>query len=184
MIPQIIFDSRHPDGLDPLLEVLKNQNILHYNIWTAVALATNVVASINASHKAIVKWAKENNLPEVCIFEQDIIFTAPDAWQFFLKNKPKNFDLYFGGLYTQSSQNFVDKSTSKPIGFHCYVVSQVFYDVFLSTPDDEHIDKSLWGKGDYKLCYPMPALQRPGYSFNEQAFVDKNKALLPKDIYQ
>ena len=38
--------------------------------------------------------------------------------------------------------------------------------------------------GDFKFCYPFPALQRPGFSANNKAIVDYNKILEPKDIYK
>jgi len=38
--------------------------------------------------------------------------------------------------------------------------------------------------GDYKFCYPFPALQRSGYSFNNKAVVNYNTVLKDKDIWK
>lgn len=158
----VIYDNRHtPSDYERLLGEFIRQGITAYKFWDAIVLKDSVVKSINASHKMIVRWAKENNLSEVTIAEQDVFFTANNAWQHYLKNKPKQYDVYVSATY------IMPVSHNKLTGFQLYTVSQKFYDKFLSVPDNEHIDNAICDlRGDYKICYPFAALQRPGFSAN------------------
>lgn len=156
------------------------QGIHFYRFWNATIDKDSVVKSINASHKKIVQWAKDNNKPYVCIAEQDLTFPAKDGWDYFLKSQPKEFDLYLACTYVPPITNNI------VCGFHLYIVAQKFYDKFLSAPDGEHIDTAMDGlKGDYKFCYPFAALQRPGFSWNNpHSPVNYNGILKSEDIYQ
>lgn len=176
----VIFDSRHtPQDYERLLGEFITQGITKFKFWDAIILKESIIASINASHKMIVQWAKDNNLPEVTIAEQDLFFPAKDGWQHYLKNKPKDFDVYVASTYV-----FPIKE-NKLIGFHLYTVRSKFYEQFLSVKDDLHIDNAICDlKGDYKICYPFAALQRPGFSVNSPgAPVDYNKIIKQEDIY-
>jgi DNA polymerase III alpha subunit len=108
------------------MKQFQEQGILEYRIWDATVLVHSVVESINESHKKIVQYAKEKGLPMVCIMEDDILFTAPDAWQYFLNNMPESFDLYLGCTYVMPVE------LKKVTGFHLYTISEGFYDRFLS----------------------------------------------------
>lgn len=175
----IIFDGRQPEDKERLIKEFGEQGITNYKFWDAIVLKDSVVKSINLSHKMVVKYAKDNNHTECCLMEQDIYFTSPNAWRFFLDNKPESFSLYLWGSY------IVPLSNHKICGFQLYVIHSSFYDAFLSTPDDVHIDTYMDElKGDYKFCYPFPALQRAGFSSNNMAVVDYNKILSEQDIYK
>jgi hypothetical protein len=175
----IIFDSRRIEKYDPLIAELKRQGLIEddYEIWPCLLLNT-VVESINASHKMIVRKAKEEGLKEVCIAEDDLEFTSSNSWSFFIKNKPEIYDLYLACTYG-------DRMTKQVVGFHLYCVHEQFYDDFLSVPEDKHIDTAMWfTKGqDFHFCYPYPALQRPGFSANNKSHQDYNSILKPEDIY-
>ena len=120
----------------------------------------------------------EKGLKEVAIAEDDLYFTHLNGWQWFLKNKPKGYDLYLAGTY------IVPVEQKQIVGFHLYMVHEKFYDTFLSVPDNVHIDTHMNElKGDYHFCYPMAALQRSGWSSNNHAVCDYNKVLRPQDIY-
>lgn len=180
MIPiNIIFDDRNPSDYERLLGEFAEQGILEYKFWAAIRDSASVVASINASHKQIIRYAKENNIPEICVAEQDLTFTDKGAWDYFLKNKPKEFDIYLGATY------ILPVSNKKICGFHLYIISEKYYDSFLSVPDDAHIDTAVcdWG-GDFNFCYPFPALQKAGFSFNAKDIVDYNKNLSEEDIWK
>ena len=126
----------------------------------------------------IVQKAKENGDKECCIAEQDLTFTCSTAWEYFLKNKPKEFDLYLAATYIPPISN------NKVCGFHLFFIDSSFYEKFISAPDDVHIDTYMDDlKGDYHFCYPFPALQRSGFSANNKAVVDYNKVLKKEDIY-
>jgi hypothetical protein len=173
----IIFDSRRQEKYEPLMAELATQKITDYEIWPCV-MYPNVVASINASHKMIVRDAMERGLREVAIAEDDIFFPANDGWDYYLRNKPDEYDLYLACTY------IVPVTNNKVCGFHLYMVHERFYEKFLSVPDEKHIDTAMDDlKGGYVFCYPFAALQRPGFSNNNRAVVNYNKILKPEDVY-
>lgn len=172
----IIYDNRHSEDYGRLLGEFMVQDIYDFKFWDAVILKDSVVKSINASHKKIVQWAKDNNKKEVCIGEQDLTFPAKDGWKYFLKNKPDDYDIYLGCSYVPNDII---------CGFHLYVINESFYNKFLSIPDHEHIDTAandLGGK--YVFCKPYPALQRAGFSANNMTDVNYNSVLKEEDIYK
>jgi len=175
----VIYDNRHPEDYGRLLGEFIQQEITKFVFWTAIVLPDSVVKSINLSHKTIVQFAKDNGYKECCIAEQDLAFSCPTSWEYFLKNKPDKYSLYLWGSY------IVPISNNKVCGLQLYFIDSSFYDAFLSAPDNVHIDTYMDElKGDYHYCYPFPALQRPGFSANNKAICDYNKILEPKDIYK
>lgn len=178
MTINIIHDIRLLDRYGLLIDELHRQEVYDYKIWNCIEDKGSVIRSINLSHKAIVRYAKEQWLKEIAIAEDDLQFTAPGAWEFFLKNKPEVYDLYLACSYLPLHSGLV-------CGFHLYFISEKFYDQFLSVPDNLHIDTAMEGlKGNYVFCYPFPALQRPSWSANNREKVDYNKVLNPEDIYR
>lgn len=173
----IIFDSRRPEKYDPLISELERQNITDYELWPCI-MYPDVVASINASHKMIVRDAKEKKLKYVCIAEDDLWIPHEKGWQYYLDNMPDDFDLYLAcTLVTPVTNNVV-------CGFHLYMVAEKFYDTFLAAPDVAHIDSAMNDiKGDYKFCYPFAAIQRPGYSHNNKTEVNYNGIFQEQDVY-
>lgn len=175
----IIYDDRNSSDYGRLLGEFIEQGITKYKFHKAIVLTDSVVKSINASHRMLVQMAKDNDWDEITIGEQDLTFTAPDAWQYYLSQKPKSFDIFLGCSYIPPISN------NKLCGFHLYTVSKKYYYTFLSVNPEAHIDTEIGDMGgDFKFCYPFPALQRPGYSANNRAVVDYNKVLDEKDIYR
>lgn len=179
MTLNIIHDNRQPQRHVDLMLELSEQQITDYKIWEATVLPESVVKSINASHKKIVRWAKENNQESVCIAEDDVWFPSKNGWRYFLEKMPNEFDIYLGGSYIVSHEGFI-----QICGFHLYMVHQKFYDTFLAAPDSVHIDSYFNEiEGDYQFCRPFAALQRPAYSANCSAFVDYNAVIDKSMIY-
>ncbi len=177
----VIHDNRLLGRYEALMKEFNEQNIHYYKIWTPVEDSKSVVTSINLSHKQIVAWAKHHGLEEVCIAEDDLMFTAKGGWDWFLKNKPATFDLYLWGSYCMPLSN------NKVTGFQLYIIHQKFYDRFLGTPTNVHIDTEMDNlNGDYKYCYPFSALQRPCWSSNNRADTNYNSpnVLKPEDIWR
>lgn len=173
----IIHDSRLIERREPLIEEMNRQGI-KYKIWDSVECKDSVVKSINLSHKQIVQYAKDNGIKEIAIGEDDLVFPAPNGWQFFLRNKPERYDLYLGC-------SFLPLHAKMVCGFHLYCIQEQFYDAFLSVDETKHIDTAMDDlKGDYVWCYPYPALQRPSWSANNKAQVNYNAVLNKEDIYQ
>lgn len=184
MTLHIIHDSRRVERYSPLIAELKRQNIEDFEIFPCL-IYDNVVRSINASHKMIVRIAKEQGLPEVFIAEDDLCFPSDKGWEWFLKNKPPLYDIYISGSYDSFKRPSKQGAfrVDSIVGFQLYAVSSRYYDTFLSTPDDQHIDSAQKSNSMF-VCFPFAAIQRPGFSANNKAFVDYNQTLLEGDIYK
>lgn len=186
----VLYDNRpQPDKLPILMAELRRQGIEPTKIWSPIEAKT-VIASINRSHKAIVRYAKEIELSEVVLIEDDCQFVAPDGWQYFLNHKPDDYDIYLGGCYglNKVAFNTVREQVGAIeihnfVGLHCAIIHSRYYDRFLSVPDNEHIDTIQAGMGKFYLCYPMAAIQRKGFSANNMAEVDYNSQLVAEDVY-
>jgi len=173
----IIHDSRMIERYDPLIKELKRQHIDDFEIWPCLILPS-VVSSINESHKMIVRHAKESGIDEVAIAEDDVIFPANDGWEYYLRNKPKEYDIYVACTYC------IPISNNIMTGFHLYMVNAKFYEAFLSLPNNVHIDTAMNDlNGNWKFCYPFAALQRPGWSSNNNAVCNYNSILSNNDVY-
>ena len=144
MIPNIIHTSRRMDRLVLLQKEMDCQNITNYKIWEGEIHPAATLVGIALSHKKIVQWAKNNNLPECLIFENDIMFTAPGAFDFYLSKKPIDYDLYLGGIYCGNIKR--DNTVDDFCGLHCYIVNSRFYDTFLEVGFG-NLDRELKGKG-------------------------------------
>jgi hypothetical protein len=171
----IIYDSRRFEKYEPFVAELARQGIEKYEIWPCV-LFPSVVDSIAESHKMIVADAKARHLPMTCIMEDDVMFPHERGFEYFLTCMPTVFDIYTAGNYAtfekriRSGAVLVDTIT----GFHCYIVHSRYYDRFLATPQGKHIDTAQASNLMY-TCYPMAALQRPGFSANNKGIVNYNK---------
>jgi hypothetical protein len=182
----ILYDDRRSEYFPLIVDEMHRQKISKY-IFVDPIPHDNVVKSISVSQKLIIQKAKDLGLKEVVIFEQDIWFPCETGWKYFIENKPEDYDIYLGGSYL--IDNTIEYKAplvkvNSYVGHHCIMVHEKYYDKFLETPEDKHIDTEQQGKGDFYLCYPMPALQRPGFSTNNKMIVDYNKILEKKDIYE
>jgi len=83
----------------------------------------------------IVAKAKRDGLIEVCIGEDDLMFPNQNGFEWFLKNKPKVYDIY-------GACNYIGKKPTGQkgafradtlVGFHLYMVHSRYYDTFLAT---------------------------------------------------
>lgn len=180
----IIYDCRYPEDYERLLGEFITQGITDYRFWTCVMDKDSIVASINASHKMLVKHARDLKLPYIIIAEQDLQFTHPNSWKYFLEKKPDNYDLYLACSYIKNVNPNSEIVDNLICGFHLYIIHERYYDSFLAVPDNEHIDTAVGDlKGNFVFCKPFPALQRIGFSSNNKTIVDYNKILLPEEIY-
>lgn len=170
IIPNILFDDRRMELYDVIVEEMKRQGIKEYK-WHSPIFEGSVVHSINISQKKIVREAKERGDKTCVIFEQDIWFPAEDGWQYFLSKIPENFDVFIGGSYLIDNRIEYKEPLIKVnewTGNHCILIHEKYYDTFLATNEDEHIDTAQRNRGDFYLCYPMAALQRAGKSANNR----------------
>lgn len=124
---------------------------------------------ITASFKKIVRWAKETNQQMVCIGEDDLLFTAPGAWQYYLDNMPSDFDIYSGGIYSGQIQD--GRIVNGYSGNTLITVHEKFYDFFLGVRDDYHLDRTLGSfafEKNYRIVKPFVVIQLSGFSDNHR----------------
>lgn len=186
MTLNIIHDNRRSERWEPLMQELFRQGIMDYKIWPPVEDTNNVIRSINLSHKQIVQDAKDRGLKETAIAEDDVFFPSPDGWKYFLRKKPPYYELYLGGCYSPIKHGWDEAPysyTQNPVGLHMYLIHERYYDTFLATDEMSHIDTAQESIA-IKVCYPMAALQRPGFSANNRDHADYNTILKREDIYQ
>lgn len=171
--------GKRKERLPKLLEELNRQGITNYEFWPAIYLPS-IKASINAAHKQIVRHAMLNGLEEVCIGEDDLQFSSEKSWQYFLDNKPVDFDIYLSMVYLgePDEYNVVKEFT----GLTLYIVSRKFYEKFLSVPDDDHLDRLLGGLGKYVVCKPFVAKQFNGISSNTGKWEDYDHLLRNREF--
>lgn len=151
-----------------------------FKLWEGIEEFNTSAMNINKAHKRIVQWAKDNKMKKVFIAEDDIVFSAPGAWDYFRSKEPDSFDLFYSMIYSgQIEGNRIMNGFS---GMTLYVVNERFYDFFLSIPDHVHIDRWLGQyafEKEYYVCDPFVARQMGGYSDNlkmsmtYQAFEEK-----------
>lgn len=125
----------------------------------------------------------ENDLDEVCIAEDDIHFFSPKGWEFYLSKKPDwwKYDLYLSMVFMGDidAGNKVEEFT----GLTLYCVSKKFYEIFLSIPDDGHLDLLLARQGDYHVCVPFVCTQHEGVSGNTGKWESYDRLLRGRNLY-
>jgi len=183
----IISDPREPHKLGEVMSEVTRQGITEYEIWFGHPEPGEAKITINRAHKRIVEYARTNGLESVCVLEDDVHFPAPDGWFYFNQYLPTvEYNLYLGGHYghvepLKQAQFDHLAICHRPAGFHCYIIHQRYYDQFLRTPDDVHIDDYQTEQPIF-VCYPFAAVQRPGWSANAKAKVDYNDTIRKKKM--
>ena len=134
---------------------------------------------ISKAFKKIVKWAKENKQPNVIIGEDDLVFSAPGAWQYYIENLPEDYDIYFGGIYYGDiEKGRIVKGYS---GHTLIMVHERFYDFFLAADPNHHLDTWLGqycSEKKYIVCEPFVVTQiSEGYSDNHKRMVSHSAYL-------
>lgn len=157
----IIHDAVHTHRYGTLMGELKGQGIDQYEIFPSVYDWRSVKRGINLAHKSVVEYGKLRGEVETCVMEDDIRFCGKGAFEYFLANKPKEFDLYLGGIYVG---DIVDGKVKEFCGMHLYIIHERFYDTFLNLPLDEHIDGACRNRGEFHVCHPFAAVQWNGWS--------------------
>jgi hypothetical protein len=164
-----------------LMKELEQQGIYKYMLFPSVYHPKSAMQGINLAHRQCIEYAKIAEFPEILIMEDDIRFTSPKSFEYFLNQKPNDFDIYLGGVYVSNPN--ADGTLHDFCGFHCYIVKADFYDTYLSVPYDEHIDRAMSGKGKFILCDPMIAIQHSGYSHNTKRHETYENLLVGKNLY-
>lgn len=174
--PYIIHNSKNIARFQGLKAQINEQNISELTILPAIMLEDPVTGCAE-SHKSVIIRSKAQKLPFVTIFEDDIKFTCPGAWDFFNmvfeEYLPKDWDIFVGGVYFSTElqdvpfNDHVKRIPKKFSSTHCIVLRDTVYDHVLSCPAGKHFDEwlsQLCGSKNVYLCWPMPAIQSAGYS--------------------
>lgn len=168
IIVNCIHDDRSFYRLPQVIEEFEKYGI-EYKIWPACIDKKTILESITESFRRIIQDAKDNGLKEVWIAEDDCFFVSPGAWDYFVNNKPDKFDVYISGSYFVHNEWDYKPPVVKVrqwVGNHLIVVNESYYDKWLDSKPDGHIDTEQEGKGDFYVCFPYAALQRPSRSAN------------------
>lgn len=122
---------------------------------------------ISKAHKHIVQDAKEIGLEKVIICEDDCVFSAPNAFDYYLSKMPEDFDLYMGMIYAgEIKEGRIMNGFS---GLTLYTVHNRFYEKFLAVNPNDHLDRHLGNtafKNKYYVCEPFVCYQSGGFSDN------------------
>jgi len=177
----IIHLPHRSDRLTLLNQEFETQNITAYKIWNGIIHPSNPATGISQAHKQIVRYALENGLPEILIGEDDLKFTAPGAFDYYLQQKPTEYDLYLGGIsYGQLNS---DNTVNDFSGTLLYMVHERFYQTFLSIPEDKNLDRSLKHKGKYIVCDPQPVIEHYGYSDHLKGYFDYSEFFEARNLF-
>jgi len=178
---------------DRLLHAAKQAKAQGYaiRVWDAIYSPNRVGTkkAICQSHKKIIRYAQENNLPYVIIMEDDCKLFAEGAFQYYMDNMPKDFDLYCGTIFQGDvKEGRVVNGMSATMTLYC--VHKRFYNFMLNeVPDDCHIDRYA-GDHAHRFKYFIPPLlvctQTGGFSNNlkKEVYYDaylENKLIFGKD---
>lgn len=165
----ILHLEKRKDRMDSLLKQLSEQEISFYSIHEAIDQKVNTKQAITIGHKRIIQEAKNNNKPNCIVAEDDLIFTAKGAWNYFLSQIPEDYDLFCGVIYA-GTVNEGNRILNGMSATHTlYSIHERFYDFVLSQPDNEHIDIGLGNYAfdkKYYVCNPFACLQSGGFSDN------------------
>lgn len=152
-----------------IIQEFKEQGIEKYEFWEGVKHDLPFVG-IQRAHKQIVLDAKNKGLTEVCIAEDDLSFPDIGAWNYFIESVPESYNLFLSSIYWGiiKEDNTVEDFSSLTL----YLIHSSYYDTFLSTPENQHIDRGQKGRGKFVVCNPFTSFQIEGYSDNVKRETD------------
>lgn len=158
------------------------QGIIDYKIWPGIRNVHATFAGISAAHKQVVSHAKRSGLKEILIGEDDLKFTSPNAFKYFVENKPEDYDMYLASIYT-GWINQEDNTVKDFSGMTLYFIHERFYDKFLGVPLMNHIDRALANLGRYFVCEPFSCIQYCTFSDQKLAIVNHAHLLKGRKLY-
>ncbi|MBK9479942.1 MAG: hypothetical protein IPP56_13545 [Bacteroidetes bacterium] len=186
MTLHILHPKSRLDRYELLVKQLQSQQITDFKLWD------NKIGQsmrerrmlINSGHRKIVQYAKDNKLPKIIVAENDITFTDSGAWDYYLANEPKDYDMYFGMIY---KGDIVDnRLVSESSGFTLYTIHERFYDRFLSAKQDHHIDREITAFHKdfmFKVCPKFVCYQNATQSDNTMGRPDLTRYLIGRDLF-
>lgn len=163
------------DRLQSLMAELQFQEIGEFTVLSGFKDRVANFRGISLAHKQVIRLAKRQRMPNIVIAEDDVKFTAPGAWKYFLEQLElnKEADLFMSMIYegTIDENNRIVPSAIGFTGMTLYSVNAKFYDVFLGVKEMNNIDRELGtlaGQYDFRVCPEFCAYQMDGFSDNKQ----------------
>jgi len=133
-----------------ILRQLEFQGITDFRFWPGILSTDKASLRIAQAHQWIISWAKSRGENEVIIAEDDLQFTGPGAFNYFIDNEPENYDLYLGGI-SYGKIKF-DNSVDDFAAAHLYKIKSRFFDTMLSLAGEKDIDRDLGHRGKFFVC--------------------------------
>lgn len=148
------------------MKELADQKIEDYTLWEGTYNPKNIKQCIAEGHHRIIQYAKDNNLESVFFGEDDMRFTSPNSYKYFISQIPKSYDLFFSIIYAgKIENNRVMNGFSG--GFTLLNMHNRFYQTFLDMPTTEHVDRycgNFCHQYEYYVVPEYCAEQRGGMS--------------------
>lgn len=186
MLPpvQIIHNYSDEGRTETLLKELERCRIKEATLWNAVMESPAHVGIIR-SHKNIVRWARDNNMPEVVIAENDFYFPSKKGYEYFMSWTPQYFDMYLAGIYVGRDKLKESRKVIRFSGLHFYIIRKQFYETFLGLDETYSLDNQLsvlaqLGLATIYSVYPMACIQHENLS-STSGCVFKHKFFFDKD---
>ena len=183
----ILHLKRRQDRYDNLMKQLASNNITHYTIWEGYDEPKNVKQAISKGHRHIIGLAREQGLKNCIIAEDDVCFTHPNSYQYFLDQTPDDYDLFFGLVYSGNVNEENRVMTGMSGIMTLYNINSRFYDFFLDQPNDQHIDRWFGNFCHQYKFYVVPkycVYQLGGYSDNLKRKMWYDVYLDGKELYK
>lgn len=159
-----------------------------YEIFEAI---TNKVGSVGIS-ESFKKIISDNyNEEAIHILEDDVKFICESSRRYFeeqYNNLPDDWQIYLGGSYSHIQENELSEGLLKIRDYRTFnsvVIKKSAYDSFLSHDPNKVKNIDTWVSQKIKhayLCWPMVAIERGGYSYNQNKIVDYSYYLKGKKL--
>jgi hypothetical protein len=176
----ILHDQLRTDRYDLLMQEVQQQGF-DYRLWDACHGEGKPKKHINACHKKIVQFAKDNNMPEIILGEDDMHWTAQGAFDYFIEHKPDDFDIYLSSIMWGRING--ENEVSDFAGFQCAIIHQRFYDTFLAADPNTDIDRAMKGKGKFIVVNPFCTIQHETFSDNTKRIHSNQKLYHDRKLY-
>lgn len=168
-----------------LLKELEEQGITDYSLIDGFYEPYNTKLAIHKGHRRIVELAKAQRLPHCVIGEDDLKFTSPKSYEYFISQIPASYDLFFALIYSGTIENNRVMNGFSG-GMTLYSIHSRYYEEFLNLPLDTHVDRECGLNCYNHEFYVVPeycVTQRGGYSMNLRQSMTYEVYLQGKKLY-
>lgn len=173
------FSKHHIFNVQRLSATYGNPDNLKHNMQQ-LPILPNI--GVTLSHLRILKYAKENNLEDVLVFEDDVVFADDFNKKFdaYFNDIPKNWDMiYFSDTNVGGLESVTENiwRTFGSLTSHSYIIKNSVYDKFIDIFEklENVADFSYAENHQYIKAYiylPHITYQRAGISDIQGTYVD------------